>query len=72
MNFMPLEAGVCGVTPGRCLSYSLGVHVTEFQAEIFAIFACAKECVGNAYTGELIYIYIYAQRARQLCRPLKH
>jgi hypothetical protein len=36
-------AGVCGVRPGKRLSFSLGVHATVFQAEMFVILVCAKE-----------------------------
>jgi hypothetical protein len=39
------EASVCGVWPGQRLSFSLGVHATLFQAEIFAVLACLKEII---------------------------
>jgi hypothetical protein len=57
------EKGVCGVRPGKRLLFSLGVHATVFQAEIFVISACAKECIGRAYTGQSIYICSDSQAA---------
>jgi hypothetical protein len=40
---------VCvGKIPGKRLSFLLGVHTTVFQAEVFAILACAKECIARA------------------------
>jgi hypothetical protein len=36
-------AGVYGQSVGRRLSFSLGRYMTVFQAEIFAILACAYE-----------------------------
>jgi hypothetical protein len=36
-------AGVCGQSVGRRLSFSLGRYATMFQAEIYAILACAHE-----------------------------
>jgi hypothetical protein len=35
---------------------SFGVPTTVLQAEMFVILACAKECIGRAYTCECIYI----------------
>ena len=37
------EAGVYGQSVGRRLSFSLGRYATGFQAEIYAILACAHE-----------------------------
>jgi hypothetical protein len=51
-------AGACGVRP------SLGVHVTVFQADTFAVLACARELYRRAN-------YISEQRARRLGHPLR-
>jgi hypothetical protein len=48
--------GVCGVRPGKRLSFFYLVCMPVFQAEIPAILACTKECVGRAYRGKHIYI----------------
>jgi hypothetical protein len=52
---------MCGVRPRKRLSFSLGVHATAFQTEMFVISACAKECIGRAYTLEHIYIHLNSQ-----------
>jgi hypothetical protein len=44
--------------PGKRLSLSVDVHATVFQAEIFVILACPKECIGRAYTGEHMCAYL--------------
>jgi hypothetical protein len=55
-------AGVCGVRPGKRLSFSLGAHVSV-QAEInFCSFSLHK---GRAYRGEHIYICLNSQAALQ-------
>jgi len=38
-----MGAGVYGLSVGRRLSFSLGRYATVFQAEIYAILACAYE-----------------------------
>jgi hypothetical protein len=37
-------------------SFSLGLHTTVFQAEIYAIKVCIMENIENGYTGRNIYI----------------
>jgi hypothetical protein len=37
------RAGVYGQSVGRRLSFSIGTYATVFQAEIYAILACAHE-----------------------------
>jgi hypothetical protein len=49
-------AGVCGAILKRGLSFSLGVHATVLQSEIFAILAFAKDSIERNYTREQIYI----------------
>jgi hypothetical protein len=49
-------AGVCGVILKRGLSFSLGVHFTVLQSEIFVILAFAKDPVEKNYTREQIYV----------------
>jgi hypothetical protein len=52
------RAGVCvGWDWGRQLFHLVCMPV--FQAEIFAILACAKECTGRACTSEHTYICFY-------------
>jgi hypothetical protein len=38
------------------LSFSLGVHTTVFQIDIFAILASARNCMKRKYTKQQIYI----------------
>jgi hypothetical protein len=40
------------------------VHDTVFEADIFAILACAKECMEEPIQ---VTISVYAQKAMQLC-----
>jgi hypothetical protein len=61
-------ADVCGVRPGKKLSFSLGVYATVFQADIFMILACTKEHTGRAYTAK----HIYKCSVRQLCVTSRH
>jgi hypothetical protein len=60
------EADVFGMRPGKRLSSLLGSHATVFQAEMFAILACSKECMVMAYTGERINICSNSQAALQV------
>jgi hypothetical protein len=47
----------CGVIPrGKRLSLSLDFHAAVFEAEIFVILTCSKECIGRVCTGGHIYI----------------
>jgi hypothetical protein len=62
-------AGVCGVRPRRMLSFSLGVHVTVFQAEMFRILGCARGCIERNYTRKEIYICSDSQAALQALGP---
>jgi hypothetical protein len=49
-------------------SFSLGVHATVFQAQIFATLIVDKECTARPYTDRQICI----RSAGQLRRPLRH
>jgi hypothetical protein len=44
-------------------SFSLGLHSTVFQAEIYAIKACIMENIEKGYTGRNIYILSDSQAA---------
>jgi hypothetical protein len=44
-------AGVCVVRLEKKVSFSLGVHATVLQAQIFAILVFDKGCTGRSYTG---------------------
>jgi hypothetical protein len=52
-------------TPGlrRGHSFSLGLHTTVFQAEIYAIKACIMENIEKGYTGRNICILSDSQAA---------
>jgi hypothetical protein len=56
---------VFGARPVRRLSFPLGVHITVFSAQIYAIVACAKGYIRRAYTGEHIYVRSDDQAAFQ-------
>jgi ribonuclease HI len=45
------------------LSFSLGLHTTVFQAEIYAIMVCIMENIEKGYTGRNIYILSDSQVA---------
>jgi hypothetical protein len=47
-------------------SFSLGLHSTVFQAEIYAIKACIMENIEKGYTGRNIYILSDSQAAIKL------
>ncbi|XP_029055154.2 uncharacterized protein LOC114882432 [Osmia bicornis bicornis] len=49
-------AGVAGESPRVEMTHKLDYHVTVFQAEVFAIWACAKYNLDRAHSGEHIYI----------------
>ncbi|XP_046145898.1 uncharacterized protein LOC123989236 [Osmia bicornis bicornis] len=49
-------AGVAGESPRVEMTHKLGHHVTVFQAEVFAIWACAKYNLDRAHSGKHIYI----------------
>nr|XP_034194645.1 uncharacterized protein LOC117610907 [Osmia lignaria] len=49
-------AGIAGESPRVEMTHKLGHHVTVFQAEVFAIWACAKYNLDRAYSGKHIYI----------------
>jgi hypothetical protein len=53
----PIKALVCidGAQEGGH-SFSLGLHTTVFQPEIYAIKACIMENIEKGYTGRNIYI----------------
>jgi hypothetical protein len=44
-------------------SFSLGLHIAVFQAEIYAIRACIMEKLENSYTGRNIHILSSSQAA---------
>ncbi|XP_029053881.2 uncharacterized protein LOC114881305 [Osmia bicornis bicornis] len=48
-------AGVAGESPRVEMTHKLGHHVTVFQAEVFAIWACAKYNLERAHSGKHIY-----------------
>jgi hypothetical protein len=56
---------VFGARPVRRLSFSLGVHITVFSAEMYALLACEKEYIRRAYTGEHIFVCSDGQAAFQ-------
>jgi hypothetical protein len=60
--------GVCGVRPNRRPSFSFDVLATMFQAKIFTISTCVRDCIKRHYTREQIYI---SQIARQCCEHLR-
>ena len=45
------------------ISFSLGIWATVFQAEVFAISACASYCLSKNYKGKNIYIFSDSQAA---------
>ncbi|XP_046142905.1 uncharacterized protein LOC123988103 [Osmia bicornis bicornis] len=49
-------AGIAGESPRVEITHKLGHHVTAFQAEVFAIWACAKYNLERAHSGKHIYI----------------
>ncbi|XP_046145656.1 uncharacterized protein LOC123988941 [Osmia bicornis bicornis] len=49
-------AGIAGESPRVEMTHKLGHHVTVFQAEVFAIWACAKYNLDRAHSGKHIYI----------------
>nr|XP_034192554.1 uncharacterized protein LOC117609902 [Osmia lignaria] len=49
-------AGIAGESPKVEMTYKLGHHVTFFQAEVFAIWACAKYNLEKDHSGKHIYI----------------
>jgi hypothetical protein len=64
-------AGLGQVYMGEKVTLSLGAYATVFQTEIFVISACAKECMGRAYTGEHIYICSDSQAALKALEALR-
>ena len=44
-------------------NFSLGLHTTVFQAEIYAIKAYMMENIENGYKGRIIFILSYSQAA---------
>jgi hypothetical protein len=48
--------GVCCYGTRRKLSFSLGQYTTVFQAEVYAIKACADENIDRNYKNRNIYI----------------
>jgi ribonuclease HI len=49
-------AGVCCQGTRRKLSFSLGLHTTIFQAEVYAIKACISQNTDRGYKNRNIYI----------------
>ncbi|XP_046145872.1 uncharacterized protein LOC123989215 [Osmia bicornis bicornis] len=49
-------AGIAGESPRVEMTHRLGHHVTVFQAEVFAIWACAKYSLERAHSGKHIDI----------------
>nr|XP_034192179.1 uncharacterized protein LOC117609676 [Osmia lignaria] len=49
-------AGIAGESPRVEMTHKLGHQVTVFQAEVFAIWACAKYNLERAHSGKHIYI----------------
>ncbi|KAJ8913284.1 hypothetical protein NQ315_010950 [Exocentrus adspersus] len=56
-------AGVRGVRPRVELSFPLGKHASVFQAEVFAISACASENLKRGYSNQHIQICTDSQAA---------
>jgi hypothetical protein len=51
---------------GRKLSFSLGQYTTVFQAEVYAIKACAVENLDRNYINRNIYILSVKQQLKHL------
>ena len=49
-------AGVCGQSANRRLSIPLGKHATVFQAEVYAILACAHEIEAQDWPEKYVSI----------------
>ena len=64
-------ARVYGQSLGRRLSISLGKYVTVFQAEIYAILACAYEIQANARSEKYISICSDSQAALKALQAAK-
>jgi ribonuclease HI len=63
--------GVYGQSLGRRLSISLGKYVTVFQAQIYAILACAYEIQANARSEKYISICSDSQTALKALQAAK-
>jgi ribonuclease HI len=57
------SAGVCGQSNRRRLSFSLGKHATVFQAEVFAILACAHDIKAHGIPEKHVSICSDSQAA---------
>jgi hypothetical protein len=58
-----MKALVCGHGIKQSFSFSLGQYTTVFQAEIYAIKACADKNIGRCYRERNIYILSDSQAA---------
>jgi hypothetical protein len=59
-------AGVCCYGTRRKLSFSLGQYMTVFQAEVYAIKACAVENIDRNYKNRTTYILFDKQQLKHL------
>ena len=57
------ESGVYGCSPKASIALPLGKYATVYQAEIYAILACALENLARGYQGLHIYICTDSQAA---------
>jgi hypothetical protein len=57
------ELGVYGQSVGRRLSFSLGRYATVFQAEVYAILACAHEIQSQNRPDQYVSICSDSQAA---------
>jgi hypothetical protein len=60
------DTGVYKWGSGKGHSFSLGLHTTVFQAEMYAIKACKMENIEKGYKARNIYILSVKQPSRRL------
>jgi ribonuclease HI len=64
-------AGVCGQSVNRKLSIPLGKHATVFQAEVYAILACAQEIEAQDRPEKYVSICSDSQAALKALQATK-
>jgi ribonuclease HI len=65
------RAGACGQSVNRRLSIPLGKHATVFQAEVYAILACAHEIEAQDRPQKYVSIYSDSQAALKALQAAK-
>jgi ribonuclease HI len=65
------SCGVCGQSVNRRLSIPLGKHATVFQAEVYAILACAHEIEAQDWPEKYVCICSDSQVALKVLQPAK-